>query len=268
MLTWGSKYLLALSGAALIGAIVYGLVSGGDLIGVLSVGYKGGVGAHLGYTLLLFTSVVTAGLAFVNVATRDGDAELMAEKAGVSSVPALPTLSSVYWAPISAFGVACLIIGLAMSKAFLVLGILVLVVMTVEWIITAWSDRASGDPEVNAVIRGRVLGPIEVPMLGLMIFGVIALAGSRVFLTVPALWAVIIGSVATVMVFGFAVLMSKRDLPRSLVSGVLVLGALAILGGGIFSAERGIRDFHHDIEPGFGVDGGIVDDGHGEGEGE
>lgn len=264
MLTWGSKYLLALSGAALIGAIVYGLVSGGDLIGVLSVGYKGGVGAHLGYTILLFTSLSTACLALVNIVTRDGDADEMAAKAGVSSVPALPTLSAVYWAPITAFGVACLIVGLAMSTAFFVLGIVVLAVMVVEWLITAWSDRASGDPEVNAVIRGRVLGPIEVPMLGMLIFGVIAIAGSRVFLTVPAFWSVVIGSIAALVIFGMAVLMSKRDLPRSLVSGIMVVGALIILGGGVFSAQRGIRDFEHE-----GTEHSTdADTGHGEGEGE
>ncbi len=245
MLTWGSKYLLSLSLAALVGAVVYGLVTGGDPIGVISIGYKGGVGSHLGYTLLLFASLVTFGLAMVSIATRDGDAEEMASLAGVSSVPALPTLSQVYWAPITAFGVACLIIGLAMSKAFLILGIIILAVMMVEWLITAWSDRASGDPEVNAVIRARILGPIEVPVLGLLLFGTVTLAGSRVFLTVPAWAAVVIGSIATLTVFGLAVVMSKRDLPRSLVSVIMVLGALAIIGGGIFSAQRGIREIEH-----------------------
>lgn len=265
MLTWGSKYLLALSGAALFGAVVYGLVTGGDAIGVISVGYKGGVGAHLGYTILLFTCLVSLGLAMVSIVTRDGDADAMAEKAGVSTVPALPTLSPVFWPPITAFGVACVIIGLAMNKLFFLVGLLVLIVMVVEWLITAWSDRASGDAAVNASIRARVLGPIEVPMLGLLIFGVIALAGSRVFLTVSATAAVVIGAIATTLIFGFAVLMSKRDLPRSLVSLVMVFGALAILGGGIFSAQNGIRDFeHHDAE--HGVEDG--DDSHGEGEGE
>ncbi len=263
MLTWGSKYLLALSGAALLGAMVYGLVTGGDVIGVVSAGYKGGVGAHLGYTILIFASLVTFGLAMVGIVTRDGDAEAMADSASVSTVPALPTLSSVYWAPITAFGVACLIIGLAMSTAFLVLGLIILVVMAIEWLITAWSDRASGDPDANAVIRSRVLGPIEVPMLGMLLFGTIAIAGSRVFLTVSALAAVVIGALVTLTVFGLAVAMSKRELPRSLVSAIMVIGALAILGGGIFGAQNGIRDFEHQ-----GVDQGIDDGGHGEGEGE
>jgi hypothetical protein len=43
----------------------------------------------------------------------------------------------------------------------------------------------------------------------------------------------------------------------------MVIGALAILGGGIFGAQNGIRDFEHQ-----GVDQGIDDGGHGEGEGE
>ena len=266
MLTWGSKYLLALSGAALLGAVVYGLVTGGDPIGVISVGYKGGVGAHLGYTILIFTSLVTFGLAMVGIVTRDGDAEAMADSAGVSTVPALPTLSSVYWAPITAFGVACLIIGLAMSTAFLVLGLVILAVMAIEWLITAWSDRASGDPEANAVIRARLLGPIEVPMLGMLVFGTIAIAGSRVFLTVSAIAAVVIGAIVTLIIFGLAVMMSKRDLPRSFVSAIMVIGALAILGGGIFGAQNGIRDFEHEGVEHVTDDGD--DGGHGEDEGE
>ncbi len=264
MLTWGSKYLLALSGASFVGAVIYGLVTGGDPVGVISVGYKGGVGAHLGYTVLIIVGLATLGLAVVNIFTRDGDAEAMAIKAGVSSVPALPTLSPVFWAPVTAFGVASLLIGLAMSKIFLILGLLVLTVMAIEWMITAWSDRASGDPEVNAVIRSRVLGPIEVPMLGMMIFGVIALAGSRVFLTVSAGWAVAIGAIVTLIIFGLAVLMSKRELPRNMVSAIVVLGALAILGGGIFGAQNGIRTFEHEgTEHSTDVD---TDGAHGQGE--
>lgn len=264
MLTWGSKYLIALSGAAFVGALVFGLVTGGDPIGVISVGYKGGVGSHFGYTIFLATSLITMCLAFTNVVTRDGDAEALAEQAGISSVPALPTLSPVMWAPITAFGVACLIIGLALSPIFLVLGGLVLVIMLVEWLITAWSDRASGDPEVNAAIRARVLGPIEVPMLGLLLFGVVAVAVSRVFLTVSPWGATIIGSIAALVVFGLAVFMSKRDLPRSFVSALMVAGALAILGGGIFGAANGVREIEHHDTGEHDVDADV----HSEDEGE
>lgn len=262
MLTWGSKYLLGLSFAGFVGAIAFGLVTGGDLVGVISAGYKGGVGSHLGYTLLLFVSAVTLFLAAVDVTTRGGDAEALAERAGLSSVVALPTLNPVFWPPITAFGIACTLVGLALSTPFLLVGLLVLIVMGFEWVITAWSDRASGDPEVNASIRSRVLGPIEVPMLGLVVFGVIALAASRIFLTLDATQAVIAGSVISAIIFVVATVAAKKELPRSAVSALLVLGAVAILGGGIYGEFNGQRDFH-------GAEhGSESDDGHGEGEGE
>ena len=38
MFTWGPKFLFAISLAGFLGAVVYGLVTGGDPIGVLSLG--------------------------------------------------------------------------------------------------------------------------------------------------------------------------------------------------------------------------------------
>lgn len=266
MLSWGSKYLLALSFAALVGAIAFGLVTGGELIGVISAGYKGGVGSHLGYVVMLFLSLVLFCLAVTDIVTRGGDSEVLAEQAHLASIPALPTLSPVMWPPITAFGVACTIIGLAMSTPFLIVGLLVLVIMGLEWLLTAWSDRASGDAEANAVIRSRILGPIEVPLLGLLTFGVAALAMSRVFLTLSATGAVIAGSIAALIVFGLAALFAKKDVPRSALSLVMVLGALAIIGGGIVGETRGQREFH-DEEHGSETEHS-TDTESGEGEGE
>ena len=43
---------------------------------------------------------------------------------------------------------------------------------------------------------------------------------------------------STVFVFGAAVLMSKVELKRSAINGIVALGALAILAGGIVGAVR------------------------------
>ena len=40
MFTWGSKYLFGVSAFSLLGAILYGLATGGGIIGVISAGYK------------------------------------------------------------------------------------------------------------------------------------------------------------------------------------------------------------------------------------
>ncbi len=250
MFTWGSKFFFGLMIGSIIGAVAYGVITGGAL-GVVSAGYKGGVGEHLGYTILVFAAVALFLLGLVSVLVRDGDAEILAARVGADIVPAvqMPADAS-FWGPLTAFGVAALIIGLALSKIFFVLGIAVLAVVTFMWAVQAWSDRATGDPEVNRVVRHRVLGPIEIPMLGLLAIAVVAIGVSRVFLAVSAEWAVIAGSVFTIFVFGSAVLMSKVEMKRSIVTAIVAVGALAVLAGGIIGASVGQRSFdEHGVDP-------------------
>ena len=52
MITTGSKFFYALAGVLLVAAVVYGYSTGGGEVGPLSLGYKGGVGDHLGYGIL------------------------------------------------------------------------------------------------------------------------------------------------------------------------------------------------------------------------
>ena len=246
MFTWGSKFFLGLMVGAVIGAVAFGLVTGGGPIGVISSGYKGGVGDHLGYAVLLFAAVSLGLLGFISILVRDGDAEVMAARAGVASVPPVQQPADPsYWGAIAAFGVAALIIGLALTPVFYILGIAVLAITTLMWAVQAWADRATGDPEVNRVIRGRVLGPLELPMLSMLAIAVVAVGVSRVFLAVSKTGAVVAGSLFTIFVFGSAVLISKLDLKRNVINGVVALGALAVLAGGIVGAAFGERDFEH-----------------------
>lgn len=256
MFTWGSKFFLALSAGALIGAVVYGLVTGGGPVGVVSSGYKGGVGDHLGYAVLVFAAVALGLLGFLSVLVRDGDAEVMAARAGVPSVPPVQQPSDPsYWSPIAAFGVAALIIGLALSPVFYILGIAVLAVTALMWGVQAWADRATGDPAVNRVVRSRVLGPIELPLLSMLAIATVAVGVSRVFLAASKTGATVAGTLFTVFVFGAAVLMSKVELKRSAINGIVAIGALAVLAGGIVGAAVGERDFHEHEEDHSGAEG-------------
>jgi hypothetical protein len=223
---------------------------------VISSGYKGGVGDHVGYSVLLFAALGLALLGFISILVRDGDADVMAARAGVASVPAVQQPADAsYWGPITAFGVAALIIGLALSPVFFILGIAVLAVTTLMWGVQAWADRATGDPETNRIVRGRVLGPIELPMLSLLAIAAVAVGVSRVFLAASKTGATVAGTLFTIFVFGSAVLMSKVNLKRSAVNGIVALGALAILAGGIVGAAVGERDFEHHEEDHSEVEG-------------
>lgn len=264
MFTWGSKYLFGIAVVAFLAAVVYGLVSGGGPVGVLSMGYKGGVGEHVGYTILMSASFTALVLGIVSVIVRDGDAEDMAALAGSEAVLAVkpPTGMSIA-APLAAFGIGSLAVGLAVSEAFLWLGVAVLFVVGIEWMVHAWSDQATGDDEVNTIIRRRVLGPIQVPMLGSLIIAVVVLGLSRILLAVSKTGSVVIVVVAATFVFLSAILISKAKAPRAIVSAIVTFGAVAVLAGGIVGAVVGERDFHHGEEH-HSEDG----ESHSEGEGE
>jgi hypothetical protein len=249
MFTWGSKYLFGVFVAAYVSAVVYGAVSGGGPIGVISFGYKGGVGEHVGYTILMSAAFVALFLGIVSVITRDGDSEDMASLAGSERALAVrpPTGLSIA-GPLTAFGIGCLAVGIAVSTAFLYLGVAVLFVVAIEWLVQAWSERATGDDQVNNIIRNRILGPIEVPMLGLLSIAVIVLGISRVLLAVSKVGSVVVASVAAVFVFGAAILIAKSKAPRAIISAIVSFGAVAVLAGGIVGAVSGERDFHHGHE--------------------
>ncbi len=247
MFTWGSKYLFAISLFGVIAALAYGLVTGGEPIGVVSAGYKGGVGAHFGYTVLLFAAGASFVLGTIAVIARDGDADDMAALAGTETVPPVTQPADpAFWGLLSAFGLASVIIGASLERIFLYLGLAVFFVVMIQWLVHAWSDRASGDAEVNRTIRHRVIGPIEVPLMATLGIAVVVLGISRIFLAAPSkVWSVVAGSIITVIIFGVAVLLSKVQVKRSVMSAVIVVGALAVLAGGIVGAAVGERDFHH-----------------------
>lgn len=246
MFTWGSKYLFVVAGVSFLGAAVFGLVSGGGLLGVASLGYKGGVGEHTGYTILIALGIVSSMLGVLSLVIRDGDAETAAAAVGADQplMVSTPRIAS-YWGPIAAFGVACLIIGVALTPVFFILGVIVLGVVTLEWSVLAWSDRATGDEQVNSVIRSRVLGPLEVPMLATLGIAVVVIGLSRVLLTVPAAGSTAIAAVVAVAVFGSAVMLSKSNAPRAIISAIVAIAALGVLAGGIVGAVRGEREIAH-----------------------
>lgn len=249
MFTWGAKFLFGVSVAAFLSAVAFGLITGGDPVGVVSLGYKGGLGEHTGYTILMSVSVAALLLGIASVVSRDGDAEDMAALAGSErAVLVRPPVGLSLVSPLTAFGIGSLAVGLAVSDAFLYLGIAVLFIVAIEWVVQAWSERATGDDEINAVIRNRILGPIEVPMLGLLAIFVVVLGLSRILLAVSEVGSVVIAVVAAAFIFGSAVLISKARAPRAIISAIVTFGAVAVLAGGIVGAAVGERDFHHGEE--------------------
>jgi len=265
MITTGSKFFYALAAVLLAAAVVYGWSTGGDVVGPLSLGYKGGVGDHLGYGVLLAAGVASLFAGLCTTAFRDADPEAGAELLGVDAVPAVapaPTAGS-YWPVVGAFGVVLLLVGAVLNNVFFVAGLIALGAVAVEWTMQAWSERATGDPAVNREIRNRVMYPIEIPVAGALIVAVVVLGYSRVFLAVSKLGAVWIALAIAATIFAVGAALSFRPRIRTdLVAGLLAAAAVVTIGAGIFGAVAGEREFEvHGEEHGEAEHGAEAEEG-------
>lgn len=246
MVTPGSRLFLGIAAFGLVGAIVYGIGTGGDFLGTICLGWKGGVGEHLGYATFVTLFFAALGTAVVLLGIRDADPVLAAD-APYDSVPeVVPPAEASPWPLVGAFGVVVGLLGLVISELLFVLGIVLVVIAIVEWAVQAWADRATGDPEVNRAIRNRLMTPIEIPVAAVLVIGFVVVGLSRLLLAVSAHMAVVIGTVILVLVVLGAVLAySRPQHTRRIITVLLVLGALGVVAagiGGIVAGEREVEE--------------------------
>ncbi|MCP4435289.1 MAG: hypothetical protein GY812_07320 [Actinomycetia bacterium] len=268
MITRGSKFFYTAAAVGYLSALVYGFLTGASdqggvtqvfsdggivdsIIGPLSFGWKGWVGEHVGYTVLMSFSAVMLVLGGFHTAFRDGDAEALAEVEGVevADLPApTPPMGLSIWPLTVALGIGVGIVGLALSTFLFWAGVVLVAAGALEWTVRAWSERASGDSAANAGYRTQLLAPMEIPIAAVLVIAVIAVAVSRVLLAVPKSAAVYVIIVLAAVVFGVANLLARRPDLRGRVVGVVTLvGVLVIVGAGIaghISGEREIEEHH------------------------
>lgn len=258
MFTTGSKWFLGLGLVSLVLAAAYGWTTGGNGLGPLTAGYKGGVGDHLGYTLLVSIALAAFFLGLVAIATRDAAPSALAELAGTEVAPRVSAPAhAAYWPIVGAFGAALVVLGLVISNVLFIVGFFVLLAVTVEWMVLAWSDRATGDPETNRLVRNRVMGPFEVPLAGFLVVGGTVAAISRVLLTSSEVGAVGVATALGIAILAIgALIATKPRLSPNVIAGVLALCAVGVVAAGVASGARGERVIeHHQEEPGGGGGG-------------
>lgn len=275
MITRGSKFFY---GAAVVGwftAIVYGFVTGaadhsgtlavfsqGDVVnsvvGPLTFGWKGWVGEHVGYTILMGFAAVMAALGGFHTAFRDGDAEAVAQVQHTSGAPAVVVPRGLsYWPLVTAFGAGVTIVGLAVDSLFFVVGIVLMVVAGFSWTVRAWAERATSDTGATRELRRTLMDPLEIPVLAVIAGGVVILCVSRVLLAIPSGAATFVIIIAAALVFiGAFILASRPELKRSVVVTVLLVGGLLLIGAGIAGGVAGEQTKE---ESGLGATPAVVD---------
>lgn len=262
MFKTGSKFLFGLAAFGFAAAIVYAAGTGDHKIGVdtlmgsLSLGYKGYVGEHTGYAVLVGGSATALFLGVFLSALRDTDADALAQVAGVDTVPEAEAPTTVsYWPVVAAFSLAAVVLGLAVGPVMFVIGFIGLTITTVEWSVRAWSDRATGDPEVNRTIRNRFMYPVEIPAVAVLGIGGMVLAVSRILLALPKVGSYLVFALVPMLVLAVgAVIVTRPRLSQSVIAGLLLAGGVAILAGGVVAAVAGERDHGggHEEEGGEG----------------
>jgi hypothetical protein len=265
MFKTGSKFLYGLAAFGFVAAIGWSMATGDQkigmdsLIGPLTMGYKGYVGDHIGYAVLIGLSLTSLCLAIFASVLRDADADAQAQVVGLEMVPEVPApVRANYWPLVGAFTAASVVMGLSINSRYFALAIVGFVIVTIEWAVSAWADRATGDPEVNQSLRDRLMRPFEIPIGAVLATGVMVVAVSRILLAIPKVGGYLLFGLVPALFLAFgAFMVLKPDLRRSFITGVLVVGGLLIIGAGIISAivgEREHSDKHHE-EKGGGEEG-------------
>jgi hypothetical protein len=258
LFTTGSKFFFGLSAAAFVGAIFYGIATNGGeigmdaLLGVVSLGYKGVVGDHLGYSVFMALAAASLFLGCVVVAFRDADATAQAGLLELEVAPAAPVPQGTsYWPIIGAFGAGTVALGVIIGSQMVFLGIGILAVATFEWAIRAWSERATADPQVNRTVRNRLMYPVEVPLLSVIAIAVFVVSISRILLAVPkGAGYAIFGIVPAVILLLGWLITARPTINRNLVAAICVVGGVAVLAAGVIGAGVGPRHIeeHHEEE--------------------
>ncbi|MDH4146609.1 MAG: hypothetical protein OEY23_15730 [Acidimicrobiia bacterium] len=262
MFTTGFKYLCGAAVVLLGAAALYAWTSGGidwdlfpshlgdlyfAMLGGLTLGWRGAVGDHLGYAVLVGGALGFASLATAFILQRDNEATELARVAGSEVAPAyrLPGTPN-YFAPLAGLALGMIALGLATTPWFVGAGIVLAVVVGAEWLMAAWADRATGDPRLNRALRSRIMLPIEAPVGALLVIGFVVVGMSRALLAVSkeaSVWMLI--GVAGVIFVAAGLIAMMPKISAKLLQGAIALVAGAVLVAGVLGAAAGEREFEH-----------------------
>ncbi len=192
MFSTGSKLFLGATTISLIATLAFGIFTSGDTY----------------WTSMIGLASVTTALVFltaINFFVRDSNVGSMQPDATTSSAAAQETPGNSMWPAVSALGVSLVVVGLITEPIVFKAGVVALLAALLEWMVQAWSERASGDRVYNAGVRKRVLHPLEFPVLAAAGLAVIVYSFSRIMLFAskqagPAIFGVM---AALVLVGGF-----------------------------------------------------------------
>jgi hypothetical protein len=227
MITTGSRLLIGATVVAIVAVVLYGITQDGSL---------GTIG-------LSSAALALALLAGVNLYTRDANVSAMDPAATTESAAAAPAPGESLWPLAAAGGAVLVVVGLVTYPVIFIFGLAALLASTVEWMVQAWSERASADVAFNTSVRQRMAHPLEFPILGAIAVGTLIYSFSRIMLFLsrtngPVVFVVI----ATFILFAGFLFAARPSLRGGLIAAVIAIAAFGLVTGGIVAALEGERD--------------------------
>lgn len=229
MFTTGSKLFVGGTVLSLVATVVYGVT----------------VGGWQGTVALATLSAAFAFLAGVNFFIRDGNVPSMQPGATTDSAAAQPPPGRSMWPVVAGLGTALLAVGAVTQPLVFKIGVVAVLAAGVEWMVQAWSERASADPAYNEGVRRRLAHPLEFPVLAAVGLGLLVYSFSRIMLWIdkeggPVIFVV----VAALVLTGGFLLAARPTVKQSLVTGVCAIAALGLVSTGAVMAIDGERHIH------------------------
>ncbi len=255
MFTPGFRLLAALAAAGLLGAFVSGVGSSDEgivdtILGPITLGWKGSVGDHLAYVVLVGMALLAGTLAGILIAFRDADPEAEAQVAMTEVAPLTRAPAGTNFLPIlAAFAVGVIVVGQISSRAITLAGVGLLIVVGVVWMLRAWAERATGDDRVNWELYHRLIEPLRIPVLSGLAIAVIIIGFSRVLLALSHTGAVaVFGVVGAIFLLVIGFVAAKPSITKNTVTILLFIGAVAVIAAGIAAAVVGEQSSEHETD--------------------
>lgn len=227
MITTGSKLLFGLAAASLVGLVLWGIATDWGALGTVG---------------LASLVVAFAFLGSISSFIRDGHVASMDTAAHPTCAANTVTAGRSPWPLVAAAGAGVTVYGLVSYPPIFKVGIVILIAAGLEWMVQTWSERVSADAGYNAEIRSRVLGPLEMPIAGAVLAGIVVYAFSRIMLAIDKDAGVLVfGLVAAVVLFFGALLAFKPRMSKGVVSAMAGFVLVALAVSGVASALVGER---------------------------
>lgn len=227
MTTTGAKFWFGLTFFALAATVAYFAASGGE---------------EFGSIVLAAASIAAFIVGSTCAGLRDGSLDVPGGRLSASGPNVIRSAGPAPWPALAAVGVATMLVGLAGGNALLYVGAAIVFAVIVEWMAQGWAERSTRGAQRNQELRDRIMQPIEIPVAAAATIALVVVSFSRVLLALSKTGSTVIAIVIAATILAVAFLISARPrMSSTLLSAVLVVGAVGLIAGGITSAVIGER---------------------------